>query len=323
MEGPGPGTRAPLWYAARVKIDILIGSWERFEPLPGQGYHFALVDIAEVWRGRGHGVRVVAGVPAGWDRAGSGWDMADACVLHVDLTRTPPAYAAFANAHAVAINGRFPDNAKRVVSTGVVTPGDGHAGPVIVKSDLNYGGVPERVMARRTGSWLDKRAASVRGRLPWTMRPDLAAEDYRVFERRADVPGAVWRNPALVVERFVEERAEGMYWVRSWVFLGDRGFVRFLGSDHPVIKAERVKVRRVADDDDPAVLPPMVRARRAELGMDFGKIDFVVGERETAVIDANRTPNSRLTDPDARRAEALRVVDGLAAVLAGAGVGAA
>jgi hypothetical protein len=141
-----------------------------------------------------------------------------------------------------------------------------------------------------------------------------------VYERRAEVPRSVWWNRHLVVERFFTERAEGMYWLRSWVFLGDRGFVRYCGSDHPVIKAYagRVRVRRVVGDESPSDLPDLVRARRAELQMDYGKIDFIVHEGQAHVIDANRTPNSRATTPEAKRSEALRIVDGLDALIAAA-----
>ena len=36
------------------------------------------------------------------------------------------------------------------------------------------------------------------------------------------------------------------------------------------------------------------------------------------MIDANRTPNSRATTPEAKRSEALRIVDGLDAMVAAA-----
>ena len=296
-----------------MRIDILIGDWERFEPVEGRAFHFALADAADLWRERGLEVRVVRGLQA-VPEGGRG----EVCILHVDLTRTPAAYLELARSYPVALNARFVDNAKRVVSRDLVEPGDGYEGPVIVKSDLNYGGSPEHVMARRTTGWVARRGASLRRRLPWTMRSEIDPKDYRVFERRAEVPRAVWRNRHLVVERFFTERAEGMCWLRSWVFLGDRGFVRYCGSEHPVIKAERVKIRRMADDTDPAHLPESVRIRRAELGMDYGKIDFIVDGGVAHVIDANRTPNSRAATPEARRAEAERIVDGLGAFVAAA-----
>lgn len=297
-----------------VQIDVLIGDWERFEPAESQDFHFALMDVADLWRERGHEVRVVRGIP------GAGWSPGDVCVVHVDLTRTPRTYLDLAASYPLAVNARFLDNSKRVVSRNLVTPGDGYDGPVIVKSDLNYGGSPERVMERRTSGPLARQGASLRRRLPWTLRSEIHPQDYRVYERRAQVPRSVWWNRHLVVERFFTERAEGMYWLRSWVFLGDRGLVRYCGSDHPVIKAYagRVRVRRVVGDESPSDLPDLVRTRRAELQMDYGKIDFIVHEGQAHVIDANRTPNSRATTPEAKRSEALRIVDGLDAMVAAA-----
>lgn len=292
-----------------MQIDALIGDWERLEPAEGQDFHFALLDAADIWRERGHQFRVVRGLP------GPGWSPGDVCVVHVDLTRTPRAYLDVAASYPVAINARFLDNSKRVVSRDLVTPGDGYDGPVIVKSDLNYGGSPERVMARRTSGVLARKAASLRQRLPWTLRSEIQPKDYRVYERREQVPRSVWWNRHLVVERYFTEQAEDMYWLRSWVFLGDRGFVRYCGSDHPVIKAERVRVRRMASDESPADLPDLVRTRRAELRMDYGKIDFIVHDGQAHVIDANRTPNSRATTPEAKRAEGVRIVDGLDALV--------
>lgn len=292
-------------------IDILTGAWERFEPRAGQGHTFFLFDIASVWRERGHTVRVVRGLP------GPGWEPAGCCVLHVDLTRIPAAYADLAASYGLAVNGRFLDNSKRVVSLNLVRRGDAYDGPVIVKTNLNYGGSPESVRRRLESGWLSKRAAWARRRLPWTMRRGLSPDDYRLFERVAEVPRMVWRNRNFVVERAVFERSDGLYWVRSWMFLGDRGFVRFQGAKERVIKARRVVERRDFGDGDPSVLPPSVRERRRVLGMDFGKIDYIVSDGVASVIDANRTPISRAPDADARRAMAERVADGIGSLAAG------
>lgn len=286
-------------------IDILTGAWESFEPRPGQGHTFFLSDIAGVWRDRGFGVRVLRGLP------GPGFQRSGVCVLHVDLTRVPPEHAAFAAGYALAVNGRFLDNSKRVVSRQLVERADAYDGPVIVKTDLNYGGSPESVRRRAEASWLDRRVAGAREHGPWVWRSSIPPEAYRVFDRKRDVPRAVWLNRHLVVERAAFERFDGLYWIRSWMFLGDRGFVRFQGAKERVIKARRVVERRDFAEGEPGVLPDAVRVRRAELGMDFGKIDYIVSGSTVLVIDANRTPISRATDPAQRRAMAERVADGL------------
>ncbi len=71
-------------------IDALIGEWERFDPVEGQPFHFALLDVADLWRERGHEFRVVRGMQ------GPGWSRGDVCVVHVDLTRTPREYTELA-----------------------------------------------------------------------------------------------------------------------------------------------------------------------------------------------------------------------------------
>lgn len=299
-------------------IRVLVGSWERLEPVAGSSLSYLMWDVAAEWRRRGHRVTESRGVP---DLAGD-LELFGVCVLHVDLTRTPQEYAWFANAHAVAVNGRFLDNSKRSVSRDLVSPGDGYAGAVIVKTDLNYGGSPEENRSRRVGGAAARIARVARGIRPWTARRYLSVMDYRVYERRGDVPAAVWRNPALVVERFRPERRDGLYWVRSWLFLGDRGYVRSIGSAHPVIKAERVTAQRLGDQDDPAVLPPPVRQRRAEAGLDYGKIDFTVGDDGTVtVLDMNRTPNSAKKDPEEKRVQTEMLADGLVSLLARRGGG--
>ena len=296
-----------------TRITVLVGDWESLEPVAGSRLSYLMWDVVAEWRRRGHPVRVVRGVPV----SGPDADPWDVCVLHVDLTRVPAEYAAYAHTHRTAVNGRFLDNAKRVVSRALVTPGDAYAGPVIVKSDLNYGGSPEENMARRQSGRAARLRASVRRRLPWTVRGSAGVLEYRVYECRDAVPRAVWRRPGLVVERFTPERRDGLYWVRSWLFLGDRGYVRSIASDHPVIKAERVTRQELGDQDDPAVLPAAVRARRAEMGHDYGKIDFVVRDGEAVVFDMNRTPNSAKKEPEEKRRQTGMLADGLATLCRG------
>ena len=293
-----------------VRIDILTEGWEPFEPDPGEKTHYVLADVAQVWGKAGHDVRVLRGVPARGAEA-------DVCVQRVDQTRTPPACTAYVAGHRVAVNAGVTDISKRAISRALVLPGDGYEGPVIVKSDLNTGGGAEREVLKRRGSVLGRLGHSARRRLPWTLGGSLPVLGYRVFERRAEVPRSVWWNRDLVVERLVTERREGLYWLRSWLFLGDRGAVRFDGSEVPLIKVGHIKVWRFEDQADPAVLPEAVRKRRAELGMQFGKLDFVVTDEETLVFDVNRTPTTMLWEPEHRWRQAELLAGGLDALLGG------
>src|SRR5688500_19287797 len=88
--------------------------------------------IADVWREAGHRVSVLGGPgdPA--------W--ADVAVLHVDLTVVPADHLAYLKGFSRVLNGAVADISKRRISTNLVRRGDGYGGPVIVKTNLNYGG---------------------------------------------------------------------------------------------------------------------------------------------------------------------------------------
>src|SRR5690606_13296717 len=105
------------------------------------------------------------------------------------------------------------------------------AGPVIVKTDRNYGGIKEyRLAERERLGWRrhlrpERSAFPPAGAAGWSRVAWIDPAEYPVFDSVRDVPAAVWAKPALVVQRFVPERdAEGNYLLRSWYLLGGRGF---------------------------------------------------------------------------------------------------
>ena len=150
---------------------------------------------------------------------------ADVIVNHIDLTVVPEAYVQFMARYPVAINGRCTDISKRTVSANLVTNGDGWDGPVIVKTDRNHGGRPERRLGwGRIALLVSPNAWLSRGR--WRTRSMLVPDDYPIFESAAKVPPDVWRNPLLVVERFLPEREDDLFVVRSMAIFGDKGVTR-------------------------------------------------------------------------------------------------
>ncbi len=211
---------------------------------------------------------------------------ADLAILHVDLTRVPDPFAAWARRFPRTLNGRPPEVRKRAVSTNLVRPGDGWGGPVIVKTDLNYGGRPERALAkRRRGRWRRVLGRviggvadpNVAGRLPHPAR-------YPVYPDAATVPAATWADPALVVERFLPERVGSHFALRKLWCLGDRTLAwRALGTC-PVVKASCI-VRR-----EPIAPSAAVDAWRRARGLDYGKVEYVQPGAEEVVIDLNPTP---------------------------------
>ncbi len=228
--------------------------------------------------------------PAGWEvLVQQGLDDppdADLAVLHVDLTVVPEPYMALARRYPVCINGRVGDVSKRHISHDLVARGDAYEGAVIVKTDDNYGGKPERLLRLATGGRRARWSEALRRRLPraWTGRLD--DDNYLTFTHKAEVPGWVWRSPELVVERFMPQRDGSLYAINQWQFLGDSGTVFTYFSDQPIVKYQR-KVKQLPLHDE---VPQEIRQRRAELGFDYGKLDYLVTPGGARLLDANRTP---------------------------------
>jgi len=207
---------------------------------------------------------------------------ADLAIVHVDLTRVPAGFAPWSRRFPRALNAGVRDVSKRAISRHLVGPEDGTTGPVIVKSNLNYGGRPERALARaaRGRGLLRRIARALRRR----REPAVDPRAYPVYESALRVPARVWRDPELVVERFLPERDGGFYCARKhWVF-GDRVLCWRARGTEPVVKAAVVV--------DRSVIPasPAVEAFRREIGLDFGKIDFTLPAGEPAILDVNPTP---------------------------------
>ena len=152
--------------------------------------HYLVRGLFPYWIEAGHEVLVREGT--------ADLPRADVAILHVDLTVVPLAYLEALRGFPAVINGATGDVSKRSFSQHLVVPGDGYGGPVIVKTDLNCGGQPEAFQAQvalRKGRKLAPPVRFMRGRYP-------------VFDSPAQVPAGVWRDPDLVVEKFLPERDE-------------------------------------------------------------------------------------------------------------------
>lgn len=232
---------------------------------------FLLGSFAAHWMAAGHDVCVAAGL--------EDWPQADIAVLHVDLSVVPAAYLEACARYPVVVNVAATDIRKRHISRNLVSANDAWAGPVIIKTDLNCRGMPE--------------VRAVDGFHRDGIPPDLppqpivsTLQPYPILSSAREVPDAVWRNEGLVVERFQPERDERGYWMRVWLFLGDRErCTRFCASD-PIVKSAGIFAR------EPAGVPDDLRAERERLGFDYGKFDFVVVNGKAVLLDANRTPSA-------------------------------
>lgn len=215
---------------------------------------------AEFWQEDGHQVIDIYGptrvLPA------------DLLIMHVDLSVVPDEYLRFAERYPVVLNGKIKDIRKSTVSTLRVSAQDPWLGPVIVKSDLNFAGIPERRM----------------NALPSATKPVMGSpNDYRVFDRLAAVPPMVWTDPHVVVERFMPQIENGEYVIHNMVFLGERATCTKNFSTRPVIHASN-QTRSSWVEPHPEVL-----ALRKRLDFDMGKFDYVIYDGKPVVFDTNKT----------------------------------
>lgn len=260
---------------------------------------YFLAAIARLWQAEGHRVRLHQGCGEP--------PPADLAILHVDLTHLPPSYRALGARYPRTLNGGVADISKRRIGQELLAGDSDYDGPVIVKSDLNHGGASERRLLRAERGAGRAALASLRERWPTPWRAGPQQGDYRLYERREQVPRWVWRHPALVVEPLYVERRGGDYALNMWFFLGEAEVVSTLLAPSPLVKMASVTGSLALHRD----VPPEVRQQRRDLGFDYGKFDYVVHEARGRLIDANATPHR---GPDGAYAE--RVATCLA-ILAG------
>lgn len=266
---------------------------------PGDRYHplstYIVDHLARCWRDDGHAVTYVFGTRR--------FVAGDLVFLHVNLSVVPDEYFEFASRYPIIVNGRIRDIRKSTTSQNLLRRGDSWEGRVIVKSDLNYAGEPERMLRR---SWLWHRCRSWRAvgtlaeRLGTRAEPFRSWRDYMVFDRLADVPESWFNERRAVVERFKPEFEDGLYHLRMYQFLGDRASWSRLASPQPLVKAgTSVRVERAEPE-------PEIVAWRERLGMDYGKLDYVRHNGEVVLLDANKTTGASRHMDDAALREARR-----------------
>jgi hypothetical protein len=237
---------------------------------------YSLGKLADQWRNDGHRITVVDDPTYHVE--------ADLAILHVDLTVVPDEYLEFMSNYDRTVNAGVKDISKRNISANLVTRGDGYDGPVMIKTNLNCGGTAEGELRQRV-SLASKFARAIRRRLHWSMRSELDMWGYPIFDSVKQVPWAVWRNRSLVVEKFLPERSEGFYVMRSWLFLGGAEVNFVFYANQPIIKS-KVAVRIDVTTD----VPDEIRQMRKSMGFDFGKFDYGIVNGRAVLYDANRTP---------------------------------
>lgn len=96
---------------------------------------YRLFRCASIWQAMGFDVEVVRG-PQRPQRA-------DLLIPQVDLSVLPGDYRTILDAFPVVMNRRVLDIRKSAFSPNLLRRGDSYPGPVIVKTDANFGGIPE------------------------------------------------------------------------------------------------------------------------------------------------------------------------------------
>lgn len=237
--------------------------------------------LGQVWQNRGLQVSYAYGL--------MGRPEADLLIPQIDITHTPREYIDRIKSYSHVANRDVIDISKRRISANLLQEDEDYRGPVIVKTDNNCGGRPEYRLSKTRNHFVSLAmqialpvAESFPGkRMSWrrTLR------NYPIYDNLADVPGGVFKNRALVVEKFLPEKEGGRYFIRHYIFLGDRmRSVRRVGSS-PFLKGSE----SVPAEEGLPVPVPVVDLRH-QLGMDYGKIDYVIHEGQVVILDVNRTP---------------------------------
>ena len=241
--------------------------------------------LSESWRAMGLRVAVLRGMRR--------FEPARLLVPHIDATVRPGGCDAFFQRYGRVVNRSLTDVSKSSFSENLVGTDFGYSGPVIVKTNRNYGGLPERrataessrrsLAERLRGRWAALFGASPSG-VAWERVEWLDTSSYPVFRSLQDVPRAVFGNPHLVVESFAPEMEGDLYCVRFAYVFGPREITLRLKSRRPVVRGANAEVCEEVEGS------PELAPWRRHLGLDYGKIDFVVHGGRPVLLDVNPTP---------------------------------
>lgn len=200
---------------------------------------------------------------------------ADVLLVHVDLSVVPDEYLEFARRYPVVLNGEVKDIRKRSYSRLLLARGDAYRGQVIVKSNENYAGLPERSL---------KLAERPPPDAPTARNPRFRSPlEYRVYPSLAATPAWIFDDPAFVVERFVPEFHDGHYHMRALTFLGARYSCTLMKSKHQIVNGSSIIG---VEDVEPH---PDIIAIKEATKFHYGKFDYVIHGGQALLLDMNKT----------------------------------
>jgi hypothetical protein len=206
---------------------------------------------------------------------------ADVLIMHVDASVVSCEYVEFAARYPAVVNLGAIDIRKAGYIDGRLLRGDAYSGEVIVKTNLNYAGIPERSAQHRAS--LPKRIFGKLKRAELMTRPPmLSKSDYLIFRSLSEVPKTYFSKP-YVVQKFKAERVDNGYLLREYMFFNDRHVLRLEHSTQPIITSGTL-LEESFDPPHPALLQ-----LREKLGLDYGKIDYALIAGKPFIYDANKT----------------------------------
>jgi hypothetical protein len=203
---------------------------------------------------------------------------ADIVLVHVDLSVVPGRYVEFARRYPIALNTYVRDIRKGAYSQLKLARGDDYDGPVIVKTQRNHGGRPERKL-QPFARLRDEPTSVQRRRARQRINAPLP---YRIFDRVSDVPTRYFVDPRWLVERFLPNKVDGGYCAHHLYVFGAQYTSHRMTLEDPVVAGAKVQVENCE---------PHPRAFEfiEQMGLDYGKVDYVVRDGEAFLIDVNKT----------------------------------
>jgi hypothetical protein len=244
--------------------------------------NYLIMRLADIWRSEDIVVIPVFGTKR--------YVPADLAILHIDLSVVPDKYIKFARKYPIVINGTVMDIRKSTFIDNMVLPGDNYEGKVIIKSDFNYAGVPER---RLQNSSVQRIFWGIKSKLGLSELRVLAREpsfrrpsDYIILDSPDLIPKNWFKNKDIVIQKFLPEMDHGHYCIRNYYFLGDRYTCLLRKASHPIVNAGSTICL------EPIEVDPEIAELRRKFRFDYGKFDYVVHEGVPVLVDINKTIGS-------------------------------
>lgn len=267
----------------------------------GHGYLFTL--LRKIWEAQGMTVIDLYGTKKPTP--------ADLLFIHVDLSYLPDEYQAFARKYPKHINAKAIDIRKSSYCPNLLKRNDSWRGPVIVKSNCNFAGRPERRAAnQKTKTSLQKLQHKLMLKTGLKHRPLIwTKEDYKIFDSLTDTPKAYFHKD-YVVQKFTPELRNGEYVLREYYFLGDQSYHNMETSGKAVITSG-TQIESGYNQSTPTALLDM----RHEIGLDYGKIDYAIVDGEVVIFDANKTVGTRMPPSENTVKMANHLASGLQSII--------